>query len=613
MKYRLQLWLLPLAALGLGCSATGGRFGRSAEDSKIRTIASIGDRPVSSTTGTPASAAVANLDTGERRKDGRDLVSGRVLDDQGEPVANAKVRIADGGLSGGKVVQAKTNRAGGFTLHGLRPGSTYTLIAEYEGQGGLVEGRAEARPPQSEVEIAMSGEDEPLDRRRASRSPPTRNISERQPIAGSENDEQHLRVNQEDITPATEVEDIDDLAGKTSLRRSQPSVISTSGWRRSEVKTAKERPFVSSADGDRATRRASTKNTIDTDAPAEDQAEPPTSSPSEVDPPQIEVDESENPLPPAIESSGKRGRDADRPPGRDEEESTERPTESRRFSQSNPKSPGSSPGALVLAKEAPAITRSARKPAQGSGVEAEQTSSHEPSINPFVDRVPPREPKAAITFGDLAAAWQAAPRPEPENESAAGRPRSGASPETNEIASIRETLPKFVSKKGCIETVRYDSKNRRLVDFRLPDLDGRSVSLHDLDNDLILLDFWGTWCRPCLSSVPHLIELQNRLGAKGLTIVGIACEEGPATANAAHVAEVAERLGINYTVLLSSKDEASPLLEALHIQAFPTLIVIDRRGQVVWRDSGASDVTLARLDRVVDRSSRAVVGDRVRR
>ena len=82
MREITRLWLLPIAAIGLGCSSTGGT-GRSAEESKIRTIASIGDRPVSSSVGSPESSAVANLDTPERRRDGRDLVSGRVVDEKG--------------------------------------------------------------------------------------------------------------------------------------------------------------------------------------------------------------------------------------------------------------------------------------------------------------------------------------------------------------------------------------------------------------------------------------------------------------------------------------------------------------------------------------------------
>ena len=102
----------------------------------------------------------------------------------------------------------------------------------------------------------------------------------------------------------------------------------------------------------------------------------------------------------------------------------------------------------------------------------------------------------------------------------------------------RET-PDLKSKP--ISYCRFDAKHRQLVDFQLPDIDGRAVRFQDTDADLILLDFWGTWCDPCLKSIPHLVELQNLAQtqqgpkAKKLKIIGIACEQG---ANADRIAKV---------------------------------------------------------------------------
>ena len=189
-----RLLLLPIAVLGLGCASTG-RFGLHANDPTIRTIASIGDKPVSAVAGAPTSSAVADLENHARPADRETRVSGRVVDDRGDPVPNARVRIADGGISGGRIVDATSDRAGRFTIRGLRPGSRYTLIAEYEGQGGWIEGRAEVRSPASDVEIAVRADDLPADRRRADRVPSGRKISERrtadpdEPIPSRVNDD----------------------------------------------------------------------------------------------------------------------------------------------------------------------------------------------------------------------------------------------------------------------------------------------------------------------------------------------------------------------------------------------------------------------------------------
>lgn len=151
---------------------------------------------------------------------------------------------------------------------------------------------------------------------------------------------------------------------------------------------------------------------------------------------------------------------------------------------------------------------------------------------------------------------------------------------------------------------RYDSRHRRLEDFRLPDLQGRPVRFQDLDADLVLLDFWGSWCDPCVKSVPYLVDLQKRLGSARLKVVGIACEQGPPELRAANAAQAVQRLRINYPVLVSGMDGPCPLQRALQIQAFPTMVLVDRHGRVLWRDQGATPVTLARLDRFLASATR---------
>ena len=76
-----------------------------------------------------------------------------------------------------------------------------------------------------------------------------------------------------------------------------------------------------------------------------------------------------------------------------------------------------------------------------------------------------------------------------------------------------------------------DPNDRRLIDFKLPDLSGKMVSLHDIDADVILLDFWGSWCKPCRKSIPHLIELQSKMAGKRVQVIGIACEKAASAAD----------------------------------------------------------------------------------
>jgi hypothetical protein len=115
-----------------------------------------------------------------------------------------------------------------------------------------------------------------------------------------------------------------------------------------------------------------------------------------------------------------------------------------------------------------------------------------------------------------------------------------------------------------------------------------------------------------MRSVPHLVDLQKRMGGKQLQVVGIACErpEAPPAERAADVIKAAQKLGINYPVLVSSLDGSCPLQKALNVQAYPTLILVDRQGRILWQDKGATRLTLFRLDRMVNMAAKSIDSQR---
>ena len=176
------------------------------------------------------------------------------------------------------------------------------------------------------------------------------------------------------------------------------------------------------------------------------------------------------------------------------------------------------------------------------------------------------------------------------------------------LGGARPPFDPAIQKAAC----RFDPSERRIVDFKLPNLDGQMVSLHDLSADVILLDFWGSWCEPCRTSIPHLTELQAKIGGKRLQVIGIACEKGSTLQDRrAAAAKASKELGINYPVLLTSKNGECPVQRALQIQFYPTLVLLDRDGRLLAREHGATEITLARIDRAIAAALRSSTHDRV--
>ena len=150
-----SICLLTSFAIAAGCSQTGSV--RSSNTSQLKTIASVGDKPLPIVAGEPGASLRVEPEDIDRPASSGARISGRVYDERGKPVPGVKVRLAVGSAPGGKAISATTDRSGAFTLHGLRSGSSYTVIAEYADEEGPMSGRAQIKAPETDVRIATPG------------------------------------------------------------------------------------------------------------------------------------------------------------------------------------------------------------------------------------------------------------------------------------------------------------------------------------------------------------------------------------------------------------------------------------------------------------------------
>ena len=121
----------------------------------------------------------------------------------------------------------------------------------------------------------------------------------------------------------------------------------------------------------------------------------------------------------------------------------------------------------------------------------------------------------------------------------------------------------------------------RVVTLRLPDADGRQWDFSSRGR-LVLLDFWGTWCMPCLRAVPEVSHINASYAAAGLEVVGIACERNSPADNARRVRDTRQRLGINYRLVLAD-ERVTSVEQQFHVTGLPTLVLLDADGTIIWR------------------------------
>ncbi len=115
---------------------------------------------------------------------------------------------------------------------------------------------------------------------------------------------------------------------------------------------------------------------------------------------------------------------------------------------------------------------------------------------------------------------------------------------------------------------------------------GKKASASDYDKKVVMVDFWATWCPPCRKEIPGFIELQKKWKDQGLEIVGFSFDKDKDT----HDAWIREQ-GLNYLSIFAQNDEGQKVVDSFQkligeISGIPTTVVINRKGNIVYRHVG---------------------------
>ena len=119
--------------------------------------------------------------------------------------------------------------------------------------------------------------------------------------------------------------------------------------------------------------------------------------------------------------------------------------------------------------------------------------------------------------------------------------------------------------------------------FALFDRDGNQVALEKLRGSVVMINFWATWCAPCIEEMPTMQALKESLSDEPFEILAINMGEDPAT-----VQSFLERTGFHFTfpILLDPTVEVAALYE---VQGLPATLLADKSGKYVFGGVGARD------------------------
>ncbi|NCF13824.1 MAG: redoxin domain-containing protein [Gammaproteobacteria bacterium] len=115
-------------------------------------------------------------------------------------------------------------------------------------------------------------------------------------------------------------------------------------------------------------------------------------------------------------------------------------------------------------------------------------------------------------------------------------------------------------------------------DFALKSSTGENLRLSEYRGDVVMINFWATWCGPCRQEMPLLDALYARYERVGFNLLGVNIDD-----DSRRAMQMIEELGVSFPVLFDARKEVSELYE---VNAMPVTVIVDREGNVRYIHQG---------------------------
>ncbi len=144
----------------------------------------------------------------------------------------------------------------------------------------------------------------------------------------------------------------------------------------------------------------------------------------------------------------------------------------------------------------------------------------------------------------------------------------------------------------ALSSATTEGQFRAAPAFILPDLKGRQNKSFDFQGSIVVLDFWATWCEPCIGEVPMFNKLQQKYAPRGVKVLGVAVQSGWPR----DIKRFATRHKMGYTILAGNDDTVADF----DVIAFPTTYLIAPGWKVYKKYSGTYSDKGAELERDIE-------------
>ena len=121
----------------------------------------------------------------------------------------------------------------------------------------------------------------------------------------------------------------------------------------------------------------------------------------------------------------------------------------------------------------------------------------------------------------------------------------------------------------------------------LTDMAGKTVDLNSLKGQVVLVNFWATWCEPCRDEMPSLNRLHRRFKSKGLKILGVNIGEGQARIN-----QFLQMTPVDFSIL---RDSDTAVMKSWRVRILPASYLIDKNGMLRYQLTGDADWDEAKM------------------